>query len=82
MQVLSLVWGILAIIVMLIGFFPCLGALNWFNILFAGVGLIISAVALGSAGNMPKGSSIAGLILCIVAVFFGIIRLIVGGGVL
>jgi uncharacterized protein YqgC (DUF456 family) len=81
MQVISLAWGILAVIGMIIGFFPCLGALNWLIIPFAGVGLIISGIALGTAGNYPKGNCIAGLVCCIVALFFGIIRLGLGGGV-
>lgn len=82
MQVLSLIWGILAILGMIIGFFPCLGALNWLNIPFSGIGIIISGIALGSAGEGPKGNSIAGLICCVIALFFGIIRLALGGGIL
>ncbi len=82
MQVLSLAWGILAIVGMIVGFFPCLGALNWINVPFSGIGIIISGIALGTAGNRPKGSSVAGLVCCCVAVLFGIIRLVLGGGVL
>ena len=81
MQVLSLIWGILAILGMVVGFFPCLGALNWLNIPFSGIGIIISGIALGTAGDNPKGSSVAGLVCCIIALFFGIIRLVLGGGV-
>ncbi len=80
MQVLSLIWGILAILGMIVGFFPCLGALNWLNIPFSGIGIIVSGIALGTAGDQPKGCSIAGLVCCIVAAFFGIIRLALGGG--
>lgn len=80
MQVLSLIWGILAILGMLVGFFPFLGSLNWLNIPFSGIGIIISSIALGTAGDKPKGSSIAGLVCCIVALFFGIIRLNQGWG--
>lgn len=81
MQVLSLVWGILAILGMVVGFIPCLGALNWLNIPFAGIGIIISGIALGTAGNQPNGSSVAGLVCCIVTLFFGVFRLVLGGGV-
>jgi hypothetical protein len=66
---------------MVVGFLPCLGALNWLNIPFAGIGIIISGIALGTAGDKPKGSSIAGLVCCVIALFFGIIRLALGGGV-
>jgi len=81
MQVLSLLWGIAAIVGMVVGFFPCLGALNWLNIPFALIGFIISGIALATAGNRPKGSSVAGLVLCLVAVLFGALRLLMGGGV-
>lgn len=80
MQVLSLLWGILAIVGMVVGFFPCLGSLNWLNIPFAGVGIIVSGLAL-AAGDSSKSSGVAGLVCCIVALFFGIIRLALGGGI-
>jgi len=82
MQVASLVLGILAAIGMLVGFFPCFGAFNWINIPFSVIGLIVSVIALATAGDTPKGGSIAGLVCCICALIFGIIRLILGGGVL
>jgi len=81
MQVLSLIWGILAIIGMIFAFFPCLGAFNWLNVPFSGIGLIISIIALVTTKEVNKGSSIAGIVCCGIAVFFGLIRLIAGGGV-
>jgi hypothetical protein len=80
--VLSLVWGILAIIGMIIGLFPCLGALNWLNIPFSAVGLIVSIVVLNKANPGQKGCPIVGLVFCIIAVVFGIVRLVAGGGVI
>jgi hypothetical protein len=82
MQVLSLIWGIFAILGMLVGFMPLFGALNWLNIPFAGVGAIVSAIATGRSQVEPKGKSIAGLICCGIAVIFGLIRLVLGLGVL
>lgn len=83
MQTLSLVWGILSIIGMMIAFLPCFGSLNWLNIPFSVVGIIISVVALTKVKpNEKKGSSIAGIVLCGIAILFGLIRLVVGGGVL
>ncbi len=83
MQVLSLVWGILAIIGMVIGFIPCLGALNWINIPFSGVGLIVSIIALTQAKpEENKGSAIAGIICCSMAVLLGLIRLVLGAGII
>lgn len=84
MQVASLIFGILSVIGMLVAFFPCLGALNWLNIPFAVVGLIVSAVA-NSSHALPremKGNSRIGIILCSVAIVFGIMRLVLGGGLL
>jgi hypothetical protein len=82
MKTASLVFGILVLIFMLIGFMPCLGALNWINIPLAGIGLIISVIALvQSKPDEEKGKVIAGLVLCSIALIFGLIRLIMGGGV-
>ncbi|OQW37557.1 MAG: hypothetical protein A4E19_12820 [Nitrospira sp. SG-bin1] len=82
MQYVSLTWGIFSLIGMLIGFVPFLGALNWLLIPFAVIGTIISAIALGMApAEASKGKSIAGLISCGIAAIFGMIRLIVGFGI-
>jgi len=75
-----MVWGILALVGMLVGFLPCLGALNWLNIPFAFVGGIISIVVLATTKEPSKTASIVGLVLCGVAFFFGAIRLVLGGG--
>ena len=77
MGVAALVLGILSIVGMVIGFIPCLGALNWINIPFAIVGLVISIVA--AVQGDTKG--IAGIVLCAIAIVFGGIRLILGGGI-
>ena len=83
MHIISLVWGILAGIGMLIGFVPCLGWFNWLNIPFAMLGLIICIVSLATAKEYEKKSfSIAGLALCATAIFLGGIRLIIGSGLL
>ncbi len=81
MQVLSLVWGILAIVGMIVAFFPCLGSLNWLNIPFSGLGLIISIIALVTTKEDKKGMSIAGIVLTAIAVIWGTFRLIAGGGI-
>lgn len=80
MQVVSLVWGILALIGMLVGFVPFFGALNWLLIPFAIIGAIVSAIAAGTSPAGNKGKSIAGLICCGIAMIFGLIRLVVGLG--
>jgi hypothetical protein len=81
MQLISLIWGIFAILGMLIAFTPMFGALNWLNIPFAGIGAIVSAVAVARSAPEAKGKSVAGLICCGIAVLFGFIRLVLGLGV-
>ena len=82
MQVLSLIWGIFAIIGFFVAFLPCLGSLNWLNIPFSGVGLILGIVAIVTNSGGENGKAIAGTIMCGIAVFIGALRLMMGGGVL
>jgi thiamine transporter ThiT len=72
MKTFGLTLGVLAALGMLLAFIPLLGWLNWINIPFAIIGLIISAI----------GNSNGGMVLCGIAVIFGLIRLILGGGIL
>ena len=81
LRVLSLVWGILSILGMLVAFVPCFGWLNWVVIPFALVGLVISGLAYVGSPQDRRGGPIIGLITCSTAVVFGIMRLMVGGGV-
>lgn len=80
MGILSIIWGVFAIIGAIIAFTPCLGALNWINIPFSIIGVIFGGVAMGSSNTRDQG--IAGLVLGIIAAGIGIIRLVLGGGIL
>lgn len=80
MHIVALVWGILALGGMFIGFVPCLGALNWINIPFAGIGLVLSIVAHSKATPDKKGMALAGIVMTAVAVVFGFFRLVAGAG--
>ncbi|MBP7791749.1 MAG: hypothetical protein KA120_01670 [Candidatus Goldbacteria bacterium] len=83
MQLVSLIWGILALIGMLVGLIPFLGMLNWFNIPFAGIGLLISIIVFASTvEGKNKSGSVTGIICCGIAVLFGMIRLFIGGGII
>lgn len=81
MKTASLVMGILSICGMFFGFIPCLGAFNWLNIPFAILGLIISIVAYTRNDAEPKGNAKAGIAMCAIAMIFGLIRLVLGGGI-
>ncbi len=82
MQVVCLVWGILAVLGMFVAQFPCLGALNWINVPFSAAGLIVSLITVATTQDPRKGPAVAGLALCAVAAVLGTIRLMVGGGLL
>ena len=84
MRTAGFVVGILAIIIFVIALIPCIGALNWLNIPFAILGLILNiiAIAQSSSAGTGMGKNVAGAIMCGVAIVFGGFRLILGGGVL
>jgi len=81
MQILSLIWGILAFVCMLIAFIPFLGWMNWLVIPFSAVGLIISIVSIFITKRL-KGLAIAGTVMCGLAVVLAVLRLIMGKGVI
>lgn len=80
MATISLIWGILSIIGLVIAFFPCLGSLNWLNIPFSLIGLVISLIASNSSSQSSRGRANTGTVLCAIAVVLGFLRLIAGGG--
>ncbi len=71
MKLLGMVFGIFSLLVMVLGLIPLLGWLNWLNIPIAVIGLILSSI----------GKSSGGKTMCVVAIIFGILRLIFGGGI-
>lgn len=82
MQIVCLVWGIVCAVFFLVALVPCLGALNWINVPLAIPGLVVSIVrTAGAPPGAPRGGSITGIACCAVAVVFGILRLVLGGGV-
>lgn len=93
MKLASMILGITALVGMLVGFIPCLGWLNWFNIPVALIGLILGLVDYTNTNNeipvepydplvrRPKPLPI-GAILCGVALFLCSIRLVLGGGII
>ena len=82
MQLLALMWGILAMVGFGVAFLPCVGWFNWLNIPFAIVGLIISIVAASNAPVGQRGTATAGIVLNAIAIVFGMMRLVAGGFIL
>lgn len=83
MKVASLIIGILVILVMFLSLIPFLGSLNWINVSFAFLGLILGiAGILTSKKEQSKGAGITGIVLCSIAILVGIFRLVIGGGVI
>ena len=92
MKMASLVLGIVTIVGMFIGFIPCLGWLNWFNLPLAAIGIVLGAIDYNQANQTmaqtgydpaytPKKPFPLGLVLCAAAFAFGLLRLIAGGGI-
>ena len=80
MGLISLLWGIVAMVWMVFALIPLLGWGNWFLIPFAAVGAIIAAIGIaltspGHRGRAKAGLALNGLVL-VVAAF----RLMLGGG--
>lgn len=83
MKTVGLIFGILSILGMILGFIPCLGAFNWLNIPFAIVGLILSILGYNQEKqiNMPTGAAVTGIVFCTIAILLGSLRLILGAGI-
>ena len=82
MGIISILWGIVALVWMALAFIPLLGWGNWFMIPFAVVGAIIAAIAYALTSPQNRGRAKAGLVINLVAVVVGAVRLSLGGGLL
>ena len=83
MQALSFVWGCLILVAAVVALIPCLGWLNWFVVPFAAAGAVVCIVAVavrreGAVLVLP----VVGLVLCLLATGIGILRLLLGGGII
>jgi hypothetical protein len=79
MQVVSFIFGLLAVFCMFIAFIPLLGWINWLNIPFAILGLVFGALGI-SLSKKARGIGIAGIVLCFIAIVFGALKLAACGG--
>ena len=72
MNVISVLIGVVALVIALVGFIPLLGILNWFAIPIALVGLIVGMFDARTSGRNFNA----------VVLVFSVVRLFLGGGLL
>lgn len=72
MKTIGRLFGIVALLLMVIGLIPFFGWLNWIGIPLSILGLFLSAI----------GKSNGGMVICAVAIIVGLLRLFIGGGIL
>ena len=82
MGLISLLWGIGAMLWMILALIPVVGITNWLLIPFAAVGAIIAAIGILFTRTGRRGRAKAGLVLNGIVIFVAIWRLGLGGGVL
>lgn len=82
MGLISLLWGIFAMVWMLLALIPLLGWGNWFLIPFAAVGAIIAAIGIAFTSPARRGRAKTGLLLNALVIVVGIGRLMLGGGLI
>ena len=82
MELISLLWGIVAMLWMILALIPVIGITNWLLIPFAAVGAIIAAIGILFTRTGRRGRAKAGLVLNGIVIFVAIWRLGLGGGVL
>ena len=82
MGLISLLWGIFAMLWMVVALVPLLGWGNWFLIPFATLGAIIAAVGILFTRSGRRGRAKAGLVLNGLVIVVAIFRLSLGGGVI
>jgi hypothetical protein len=82
MGLISLLWGIVAMFLMLIAFIPLLGIGNWLVIPFAAIGAVIGAIGVMLSDKGSNGRAKAGLMLNLIVVVVAAVRLNLGFGVI
>ena len=82
MGLISLLWGILAMVWMVIALIPVIGLSNYLLIPFAAIGAIIAAIGIAVTRPESRGRAKAGLIINAIVIIVAIWRLGLGGGVI
>lgn len=82
MGLISLLWGIVAMLWMVFALIPLLGITNWLLIPFAAVGAVIAAIGIAVTARDRRGRAKAGLVLNAIVILVAIVRLNLGGGLI
>nr|WP_240096575.1 hypothetical protein [Thermomonas flagellata] len=82
MGLLSLLWGIVALVWMVLALLPVVGITNWLLIPFAALGAILAALGLLVTRRERNARAKAGLAVNLLVIVVAVWRLGLGGGLL
>ena len=82
MGLISVLWGIVAMIWMVFALIPVIGITNWLLIPFAAIGAIIAAIGIALTSPGKRGRAKAGLVLNGIVAVVATMRLGMFGGLL
>lgn len=82
MGLISVLWGILAMVWMMFALIPVIGITNWLLIPFAAIGAIIAAIGIALSRPGNRGRAKTGLVLNVLVVVIATLRLGMFGGIL
>ena len=81
MGLISVLWGIVAMIWMVFALIPVVGITNWLLIPFAAVGAIIATFGIVLTSPENRGRAKAGLVLNGIVIIVAVVRLGMFGGI-
>ena len=81
LQIISMVWGLIAVAAMAVTFTPHLAWVNYYIIPFGVIGLVPAVLAVRKSKAF-RSFPITGIVLCATAILYGIARFAVGFGAL
>lgn len=83
LPVVAMSMGIVTISLMMIGLIPCFGWVNWMTLIVGGISNLLCWVSIITEKHQDsRNKAVIGLVLTFIALFVGLIRLIIGGGCL
>lgn len=82
MGLISVLWGIVAMIWMVFALIPVIGITNWLLIPFAAIGAIIAAIGIALSRPGYRGRAKTGLVLNCMVIIVAVLRLGMFGGLL